>query len=287
MKENKSKFKTLNSSLEKEQHYRNNDIFSQTIRETKVLTDEEQKELAREVKRDKNNLEAYQKLVYSNLRLVIYLADKNIVHGILDKDDLIQFGYLGLLEACLCKNYNPDSDKKFSSYITSAINNSIYDGKKKFTSLHLETKSQYGEIAKLNNVIIDLTQKLDREPKVEEIAKTIGFDVNKVEELLQIKNNSSNSPLEDYMTYEENKSEDTEIKSNYSLKCLKKLDERQQKILKMRFGINKENIEYTYKEISKELNISLQRVNQIEKRAIEILRKEYENDKSFGQITKN
>ena len=257
-------------------------LYLREIGKIPLLTAEEELALAKKVKSgDKRAKDA---MAEANMRLVVSIAKRYVGRG-LDLLDLIQEGNTGLLRAV--EKFDPDRGFKFSTYATwwirQAITRAIADQARTIRiPVHMvET------INKLLRTQRRLTQELNREPTNEEIAAAMEMDVDKVEHIMKIKQDISSldasvrddeedSVLGDFIEDEEAKTP-TESASEQLLKeqvkqILGTLTEREQKILKLRFGLE-DGKSHTLEEVGQEFSVTRERIRQIEAKALAKLRK--------------
>jgi len=257
-------------------------LYLREIGKIPLLTPEEELALARKVK--SGSKKAKDQMAEANMRLVVSIAKRYVGRG-LDLLDLIQEGNTGLLRAV--EKFDPDRGFKFSTYATwwirQAITRAIADQARTIRiPVHMvET------INKLLRTQRRLTQELNREPTNEEIAAAMEMDVDKVEHIMKIKQDISSldasvrddeedSVLGDFIEDEDAKTP-TESASEQLLKeqvrtILGTLTEREQKILKLRFGLE-DGKSHTLEEVGQEFSVTRERIRQIEAKALAKLRK--------------
>jgi RNA polymerase primary sigma factor len=257
-------------------------LYLREIGKIPLLTAEQELALAQKVK--SGDKRAKDQMAEANMRLVVSIAKRYVGRG-LDLLDLIQEGNTGLLRAV--EKFDPDRGFKFSTYATwwirQAITRAIADQARTIRiPVHMvET------INKLLRTQRRLTQELNREPTNEEIATAMEMDVDKVEHIMKIKQDISSldasvrddeedSVLGDFIEDEDQKTP-SESASEQLLKeqvkqILSTLTEREQKILKLRFGLE-DGKSHTLEEVGQEFSVTRERIRQIEAKALAKLRK--------------
>ena len=260
-------------------------LYLREIGKIPLLTAEEELALAKKVV--SGNKRAKDAMAEANMRLVVSIAKRYVGRG-LDLLDLIQEGNTGLLRAV--EKFDPDRGFKFSTYATwwirQAITRAIADQARTIRiPVHMvET------INKLLRTQRRLTQELNREPTNEEIGAAMEMDVDKVEHIMKIKQDISSldasvrddeedSVLGDFIEDEDQKTP-SESASEQLLKeqvrqILGTLTEREQKILKLRFGLE-DGKSHTLEEVGQEFSVTRERIRQIEAKALAKLRKNKE-----------
>lgn len=265
-------------------------MYLREIGKIPLLTEEEEDKYAKlAVEGDKR---AKDKMVEANMRLVVSVAKRYSGRG-LDLLDLIQEGNTGLLRAV--DKFDPEKGFKFSTYATwwirQAITRAIADQARTIRiPVHMvET------INKVLRTTRKLTQELNREPTAEEIAKELDMEVEKIEYVSRIKQDiasldasvgrdgdDEDSVLGDFIEDEERTSPEdaavTQILKEQLAEILSTLSEREQKIIKMRFGIGGER-SHTLEEVGDEFSVTRERIRQIEAKALAKLRKHKDTKK--------
>ena len=257
-------------------------LYLREIGKIPLLSAEEELALAKRVVA--GDKDAKDKMAEANMRLVVSIAKRYVGRG-LDLLDLIQEGNTGLLRAV--EKFDPDKGFKFSTYATwwirQAITRAIADQARTIRiPVHMvET------INKLLRTQRRLTQELNREPSNEEIANAMEIEVDKVEHIMKIKQDISSldasirddeeeSVLADFIEDEDAVSpEDSatiQLLKEQVKDMLSALTEREQKIIKLRFGLE-DGKQHTLEEVGQEFSVTRERIRQIEAKALAKLRK--------------
>lgn len=259
-------------------------MYLREIGKIPLLSQEEELDLAQ--KAMKGDKRAKDKLAEANMRLVVSIAKRYGGRG-LDFLDLIQEGNTGLLRAV--EKFDPDKGFKFSTYATwwirQAITRAIADQARTIRiPVHMvET------INKVLRTTRRLTQELNREPTNEEIANAMGMDVEKIEYVMRIKQDIASldasvsrdgddeeSVLGDFVEDSERDSPEdataNQILKEQIAEILTTLSEREQKIIRLRFGIGGGR-SHTLEEVGNEFSVTRERIRQIEAKALSKLRK--------------
>ena len=255
-------------------------MYLKEIGKVPLLSADREIELAQRM--EEGDEDAKKELAAANLRLVVSIAKRYVGRGMLFLD-LIQEGNLGLIKAV--EKFDYHKGYKFSTYATwwirQAITRAIADQARTIRiPVHMvET------INKLIRVSRQLLQELGREPLPEEIAKELDMPVERVREILKISQEpvsletpigeEEDSHLGDFIQ-DDNVPVPAEAAAQTLLKeqldeVLDTLTEREQKVLRLRFGMN-DGRARTLEEVGKEFDVTRERIRQIEEKELRKLR---------------
>ena len=265
-------------------------MYLREIGRVQLLSADEEVRLAKA--NEKGDLIAKQKLTEANLRLVVSIAKKYVgrSHN-LSLLDLIQEGNIGLFRAV--EKFDYKKGYKFSTYATwwirQAITRALADQSRTIRiPVHMvETINKYTQVTRR------LVQELGREPLPEEIAAEMNLEVDKIRHIQKISqetvsletsvgDSDDDSVLGDFI-------EDTEtvmphqiasrkLLKNHVGEVLQELTPREQKILKIRFGLE-DGVTHTLEEVGKEFGVTRERIRQIEAKALDKIRAHTSIDK--------
>ena len=267
--------------------------YLQEISKYPVLSREEEEAIAKEYYKTKDPRLAY-KLVVSNLRLVVKIALEFQKFWAYNFLDLIQEGNIGLMKAI--DKFEHSKGFKFSTYATwwirQAISRAIAD-QARTVRIPIHMIESINTINKINRKYL---QETGREPDINQLAKEMKLTVDKVKNILKIAKEpiSLETPAgEDDDTKFGDYVADTKLKNpleNIMMEDFRKqidevlenLNDREKEVIKMRFGLMPDKSERTLEEIGQELNVTRERVRQIESSAIKKLR-----HPNIGKLLKN
>ena len=253
--------------------------YLQEIRRYPLLSPEEEKELA--LRCAQGDEDAIRHMVSSNLRLVVSVAREYGGRGV-PLLDLIQEGSIGLITAA--KKFDPSLEFRFSTYATKWIRRGVTRCLMEHNSLIRVPAHTAEKLRRVLAASAALRQELENEPTVEQISAACELEPDKVEKLLQLAPEvcSLDTPagedatlgmlLPDGQTPEPQEELIREELRQTVEQLLSNLTERQQRILRLHFGME-DGICHSLEDISKLFDISKERVRQIEHQAMERLKK--------------
>ncbi len=262
-------------------------LYLRDIGQIPLLTLEEEQKMARLVK--KGNREARRKMIRANLRLVVSIAKRYAYYGV-PFLDLVEEGNIGLMKAV--EKFDLARGCKLSTYASWWIKQSITralasQGKTIRIPMYMVEK-----ISTMNKIANELTQTLGRKPNDSELAKVLGISVSKINEMRQVVQGTSSlfatvgeegtGELIDIVADVDAILPPKNVAATFMQQELKDLMEqlppRENKVLCMRYGIKDGKVK-TLEEIGKDLDVSRERVRQIENLAMKRLRKMLQDQK--------
>lgn len=264
-------------------------LYFNEISKIPLLNSEEERDIAKRIK--KWDEEAKKRLIESNLRLVISIA-KRFFWSRLSFSDLIQEGNIGLIKAI--EKFDPDKEFKFSTYATRWIKQSITKAIADMTKHVRIPVHLIDEINSYNKTYQLLFQKLGREPTSKEIGQKLWFPIKKIKKLEEVifgnvsldrevgdeGRDTLADLIEDGNTLRPDQfAEKNALRKNLDM-ILGMLDDREAKIVKMRYGID--GPRYTLEQVWEEFNVTRERVRQIEQKVIQKLKEHAGLQKILG-----
>jgi RNA polymerase primary sigma factor len=250
-------------------------LYVRQIGDGPLLTPAEERELAR--RKDEGDEAAKRKLIESNLRLVMSIT-RNYMNSGVPLLDLIQEGNLGLMRAV--EKFDYRMGYKLSTYATwwirQAVTRAIAD-QGRTIRLPVHVVDQVRKVMRARRV---LTQKLNRDPTAEEVAKESGFDLKRVNELLDLVEDpvSLETPVGDGDSIYSDMIEDVNSEQPHDVLAellrsvelqgaLNSLSERMRHVLELRFGLTGQAPK-TLEDVGSHLGVTRERVRQLESRAL-------------------
>jgi len=258
-------------------------MYLKEIGKVPLLTGEEEVDLAK--RKEKGDRGAERRLIEANLRLVVSIAKKFTGAKGLSLLDLIQEGNIGLFRAV--EKFEYRKGYKFSTYATwwirQAITRALADQSRTIRiPVHMvETINRFQQVER------QLIQDLGREPLAEEIAAEMGEEIEKVQHVIKISQDTisletsvgedeEDSTLEDFIEDVKNVTPDRsaalQLLKDYVKEVVEQLSPREQKILEMRFGLD-DGVAHTLEEVGRDFDVTRERIRQIEAKALDRIRK--------------
>ena len=251
-------------------------LYFQQIAKFSQLTADQEKELGRSIQN--GDKDALKKMIESNLRFVVSYVKRYQGMG-LGLLDLINEGNLGLIEAA--KRFDPNRNVKFISYAVWWIRQAVIHALSQYSRIYNIPQKFSDQISEMNKVRSRLKKELSHEPTREEIAQQMKVTQEEIEdlELMGRQNVSLSDKYFDNDTTEigdrikDNLSPSVEYEmikgsiENQIREIIKGLDEKEALVLKLRFGLADDKT-HTLQEIGDKLNLTRERIRQIEKKAM-------------------
>ena len=257
--------------------------YLQEINKEPMITPEEEVVLAHRIHNGDD--EALEQLTKANLRFVVSVAKQYQGQG-LGLIDLINEGNVGLITAA--KKFDETRGFKFISYAVWWIRQSILQALAENSRLVYLPLNQVNNLTKIHRFLSDFAQKNERTPSNEEIAEALDIDVEKVKTIMQSagRPTSMDAPLADdegsclldlLQSRDGSNTERDLITGSLITEvsaAVKKLPERERKVVEMFFGLN--GPEMNLEDIGRELHLSRERVRQLKEKALKLLREAQE-----------
>lgn len=284
------------SQVDRKKSFDSMKAYLQEIGAVDRLTPEEEIEIGRRAAQ--GDPEAKEIMINANLRLVVAMARKFLNRG-LSYQDLIQEGNIGLMRAV--EKFDPDKGFRFSTYATWWIRQSLTRAiadQSRDIRIPVHTTEQIYKIKKIQR---ELFQEFNREPTPEEIAEKIpGMDAAKVTDLLSVSQDTislesptgdeEDSTLGDFIKDDSIKGPEDVFKSEALKdqidKVLKELPEREEAIVRMRFGLDGTGTVKTLDEVGKIYGITKERVRQIENKSMRRLKMIIKTKEEYTDLDK-
>lgn len=269
-------------------------VYLKEIGQIALLSAQQEYEVAKKVA--EGDKEAKDLLISSNLRLVVAMAKEYLNRG-LSFQDLIQEGNIGLMRAV--EKFDYSKGFRFSTYATWWIRQSMVRAIADQSHDIRLPVHMTEQITRVKKVERQLLQELNREPTAEEIAAKIdGMTAEKIRDIQKISldtlslespaGDEDNSTLSDFI--QDTSAVDPVAYANSSVlreqvdMLLKELPEREEKIVRMRFGLDGTGKPKTLEEVGNECRVTRERIRQIESKALRRLHRSMQINKQFRDL---
>jgi RNA polymerase primary sigma factor len=270
---------------------RNLKFYLDRIANFPTLNDEEEKKVGEHIR--KGDMDAMRQLIEANLKFVVSYAKKYRGMG-LSLLDLINEGNVGLIEAA--KRFDPNRNVRFISYAVWWIRQAIIHALSQYSRIFNIPQKLSDQISAMKRKTAELKAELGRDPTRAEIAMKMGIPEEEVDDLavLNEKNISLSDrvyddglEVEDRISYDINPSVEYQIIKN-SVKhqirqMLGELDEKEALVLKLRFGLDDDRPR-TLQEIGSLLDLTRERIRQIEQKAMRKLSRSHRMQQLRGYL---
>jgi len=266
-------------------------LYLDQISRFQTLTQKEEKKLGKLIQ--KGNKEALQKMIEANLRFVVVYVKKYRGMG-LGLPDLINEGNLGLIEAA--KRFDPNRNVKFISYAVWWIRQAVIHALTQYSRIYHIPQKVSDQISEMKRTDSQLKKELGREPTREEIARRMRItsgDVEDMEILSEKKISLSDKYFDDDVEVGDRIKDTLSPSVEYQIiknsvqdqirQLLEELDEKEALVLKLRFGLD-DDIPRTLQEIGDMVNLTRERIRQIEQKAMRKLARSHRLQQLRGYI---
>jgi RNA polymerase primary sigma factor len=270
---------------------RNLKLYLDQIAKFPTLNDEEEKKVGERIR--KGDLDAMKQLIEANLKFVVSYAKKYRGMG-LSLLDLINEGNVGLIEAA--KRFDPNRNVRFISYAVWWIRQAIIHALSQYSRIFNIPQKLSDQISEMKRKTAEIKAELGRDPTRAEIAKRMGISEEDIDDLavLSEKNislsdriNDDGLEVEDRISDEINPSVEYQIIKNsvqhQIRRMLGELDEKEALVLKLRFGLDDDRPR-TLQEIGRLLDLTRERIRQIEQKAMRKLSRSHRLQQLRGYL---